>query len=173
MKTHIYVYSFKPKDNFEKKGNSEKIDNSSQNQKGKNVVDMLNEIIQDMSNNSKNNNCENNHNNKEDYKNTSSEQSTEVSNNKNKKLLSILEWADLYDKTCTLIDQAKICSGDADIYDCSKFCDRKDGKEISKIKDGKLVKEKEFRFCDKWLIRDMYKQMEELLNIITKLMGDN
>lgn len=83
---------------------------------------------------------------------------------------SIWTWADLYDRTHTLIDQAKICSGDADIYDCSKVCGRQDRKTVSKIKDNQIVEEDEYRFCDKWLIRDMYKQMEELLDFIEKLM---
>lgn len=83
---------------------------------------------------------------------------------------SIWIWADLYDRTHTLIDQAKICSGDADIYDCSKVCGRQDRKIVSKIKDNQIVEEDEYRFCDKWLIRDMYKQMEELLDFIEKLM---
>lgn len=82
---------------------------------------------------------------------------------------SIWTWADLYDRTHTLIDQAKICSGDVDIYDCSKVCGRQDRKTVSKIKDNQIVEEDEYRFCDKWLIRDMYKQMEELLDFIEKL----
>lgn len=83
---------------------------------------------------------------------------------------SVWIWADLYNRTHTLIDQAKICSGDADIYDCSKVCGRQDRKTVSKIKDNQIVEEDEYRFCDKWLIRDMYKQMEELLDFIEKLM---
>ena len=89
--------------------------------------------------------------------------------NKNLNSLNLIE---IYGETKLLIDKAKICCGDLNIYDCAKLCGGKDKRIISIIENNKIVKKEEFRTCSDWLIKDMYIQMEKLLSLIEQLTSE-
>lgn len=79
-----------------------------------------------------------------------------------------------YGEIKKLIDNGKLCSGDLEFYDCGEFCPHtKDKRTIIKVEEGTLVKKEEVRFCRQWLVKDLYEQLNTLLEHFENILDNN